>query len=315
MPSDQPTSPQKPRKPRDWHVYNEKLVQRGDLSFYLEFLDTWDAGLARANRGKVGNPFTYPDALFAVAWVLRFLFSIPYRTIEGLLGTLGTFAKFPVPGYTTIWRRCKTVDLEEWLPQRPTAGPVAIAIDASGLKVVNSGEWLRKKWGDETKTRRGWLKLHLSVNADTSEVLAHELTTEEVGDQATFVPLMQECLDKGIEVTRGLGDGIFDVKTIFNYLSKKHIAPGIRPRKNASRCSRGSPTRAEEVRYLQDYGYKRWRDSRQYQKRYAVERTYSVFKGRFGEATMALKWENQDHEVDGKLALLNWDLTRPLMPL
>ncbi|OLS14727.1 MAG: transposase, IS4 family protein [Promethearchaeota archaeon CR_4] len=136
-----------------------------------------------------------------------------------------------------------------------------------------------------------------------------------VGDQATFVPLVQECLDNGIEVTRGLGDGIFDMKTIFNYLSKNHIAPGIRPRKNASRCSRGSPSRAEEVRYLQDYGYKRWRDSRQDQKRYAVERTYSVFKGRFGEATMALKWENQDHEVDGKLALLNWDLTRPLMPL
>ena len=60
------------------------------------------------------------------------------------------------------------------------------------------------------------------------------------------------------------------------------------------------------MRDIHDYGYNWWRDSRQYHKRYAVERTYSVFKGRFGEATMVLKWENQDHEVDGKLAVLNW---------
>jgi hypothetical protein len=295
-------------------VYNEKLVQRGDISFYLEFLDTWDADLASANKNKVGNPFSYPDAIFAVAWVLRFLFSIPYRTLEGLFRALGKFAGFPAPSYSTICRRCKTIDLRQWLPQKPPTGVLTIAVDASGLKVVNSGEWLRKKWGDGTKTRRGWLKLHLSVNADTSEVLAHELTTEEVGDQTIFIPLVQECLDSGLEVARALGDGIFDVKRIFNFLSKNEIAPGIRPCKNASRASHGSATRAAEVRDLQDLGYERWRDSRQYYKRYGVERTYSTFKGRFGEATMALKWENQEHEVDGKLALLNWDLTRPLMP-
>ncbi|OLS14728.1 MAG: transposase DDE domain-containing protein [Promethearchaeota archaeon CR_4] len=120
-------------------------MQRGDISFYLEFLSTWDANLARANQAKVGTPFVYPDAIFAVACVLRFLFSIPYRSIEGVLRTLGTFAKFPAPCYTTIWRRCRTIHLEEWLPQRPTAGSVTIAVNASDLKVVNSGEWLRKK--------------------------------------------------------------------------------------------------------------------------------------------------------------------------
>ncbi len=67
-------------------------------------------------------------------------------------------------------------------PQKPVGGPLIIAIDALGLKEINSGEWLREKWGDGTKKRRGWIKLHLCVNADTGEVLAHDLTTEQVGD-------------------------------------------------------------------------------------------------------------------------------------
>ncbi len=307
-------APRKPRNPRNWKQINEKLVQRGDISFYLEFLDTWDADLARANKDKVGNSFTYPDALFVVATVLRFLFSTPYRTLEGLFRALGRLAGFPAPSYSTIYQRCKHIDLHDWLPQKPVTGSLDIAIDASGLKEVNHGEWLRKKWGDGTKKRRGWLKLHLCVNADTGEVLAHDLTTEQVGDQATFVPLVEACLDKGLKVNRALGDGIFDIKEIFNFLAKKKIAPGIRPRKNASRLSRGCPARAQEVRDLQDYGYDRWRDSRQYQKRYTVERDYSAYKERFGESTMALKWENQEREVTNKLALLNWDFTRPLLP-
>ncbi len=310
-----PRAPHKRRRCRDWQRINEKLVQRGDISFYLEFLDTWDADVARANNGKVGNPFTYPDALFVVATVLRFLFSTPYRALEGLFRALGRLAGFPAPSYPTIYQRCRGVDLHDWLPQKPMAGPVTLAIDASGLKMVNSGEWLRKKWEDGTKKRRGWIKLHLSVSADTGEVLAHDLTTEQVGDQATFIPLVKECLNGGIEVSRALGDGIFDIKEIFNFLAKKKIAPGIRPRKNASRLSRGSTARAEEVRYLQDHGYEQWRDSRQYQKRYSVERTFSTYKGRFGKSTMALKWANQEQEVNNKLALLNWDLARPLLPL
>ncbi len=157
---------------------------------------------------------------------------------------------FPDPSYSTFYRRCRDIDLREWLPQKPVVGPLTIAIDASGLKRVNSGELLCKNWGDGTKKHRGWLKLHLCVNAGTGEVFAHDLTTEQVGNQASFIPLVKECLGKGIEVSRALGDGIFDMKEIFKILAKKKIAPRIRPRKNASRLSHGSPARAEEVRYL-----------------------------------------------------------------
>ncbi len=35
---------------------------------------------------------------------------------------------------------------------------VIIAVDATGVKVTNRGEWMREKW----KVHRGWIKAHIS---------------------------------------------------------------------------------------------------------------------------------------------------------
>ncbi len=74
-----------------------------------------------------------------------------------------------------------------------------------------------------------------------------------------------------------------------------------------SRAGRGGPI-------LHDYGYEQWCDSRQYHKRYGVERDYSTYKSRSGEATMAVKRGNQEKAVNNKLDLLNWDLAPRLLP-
>ena len=236
-----PASQEIARRPRNWKTYNEHRVQRGQVDIYLESLEHWDDDLRSINAGKAGHPFTFPGALFFVACMLRFLFSISYRSLEGLLRSLARRVGFDVPCYTTIFRRCQQVDLREWLPQQKLSGPVTIAIDSSGSKVDNHGEWLRKKWGDNCKSRRGWVKLHVAVNAGTHEALAVVVTREDVGDQQEFVPLVQGCLDAGIKVERALGDRIFDCKDIHNFLARQRIQPGIPPRKNASRRSRGSP--------------------------------------------------------------------------
>ncbi len=111
--------------------------------------------IARAYQGKVGNPFAFTDALFMVATVFQFPFSSPYRMLEGLFLALGRLARFPTPSSPTIYRRCKDIDLHDWLPQKPVVGPVTLAVNASGLKMVSSSEQLRKKLGDGTKKYRG----------------------------------------------------------------------------------------------------------------------------------------------------------------
>jgi hypothetical protein len=50
-------------------------------------------------------------------------------------------------------------------------------VDSTGLKLCGPGEWLLEKHG--TRTRRSWRKLHLGVDADTGQIVATALTTND----------------------------------------------------------------------------------------------------------------------------------------
>ena len=52
--------------------------------------------------------------------------------------------------------------------------------DSTGLKLCGSGEWLLEKHG--TTARRSWRKLHIAVDADTGQIEAATLTTNDVDD-------------------------------------------------------------------------------------------------------------------------------------
>jgi hypothetical protein len=55
---------------------------------------------------------------------------------------------------------------------------VTIAVDSSGIKVSNRGEWIHKKW----KVKRGFIKVHIAVDTKTKQILAIEVTKEDVGE-------------------------------------------------------------------------------------------------------------------------------------
>ncbi|WP_415926492.1 transposase, partial [Neorhizobium phenanthreniclasticum] len=55
-------------------------------------------------------------------------------------------------------------------------GPVHVLIDSTGLKIYGAGQWLEEKHG--VKSRRSWRKLHLAVDADSGEIIAHSLTDQ-----------------------------------------------------------------------------------------------------------------------------------------
>lgn len=64
------------------------------------------------------------------------------------------------------------------------------AVDATGIKVDNRGEWIRQKW----KVRRGFVKMHLLVDTKTGMILALKVTDDSVGDSKMFVPLLEQAL-------------------------------------------------------------------------------------------------------------------------
>lgn len=62
--------------------------------------------------------------------------------------------------------------------------------DSTGIEFLGEGEWKTKKHGAER--RRQWRKVHLGIDADTMQIRAMVLTTNEVGD----LPVRAELLNQ-----------------------------------------------------------------------------------------------------------------------
>src|SRR5512136_1658905 len=140
---------------RDWRKYNESLVKRGELYLTLSFLENWDSDVEKINRGKLGRKFGSPWAFIEFLMLVHVVFGLPYRQIEGFLWKLSNFVPQIKPvDYTTIWRRGSKLDIKLADIISDSNESVVIAIDSSGIKVTNRGEWMRAKW----KIHRGWIK-------------------------------------------------------------------------------------------------------------------------------------------------------------
>ena len=70
-------------------------------------------------------------------------------------------------------------------------GTIRFAVDSTGLKQHNRGEWLRQKW----KVRRGFVKMHVLADVDTRKILAVRVTDDRTGDSPMFVPLLDDALE------------------------------------------------------------------------------------------------------------------------
>jgi len=162
---------------------------------------------------------------------------------------------------------------------------------------------MRKKW----KVHRGWIKVNISVNVKTKEIVGIKVTDETVSDGSNFISLVDQSLDclPGRKIETVIADGAFDRREVFDYLQRKHIQPVIKIRSNASTKARGSPSRAKAVKQLQDIGYQMWKQNYGYGRRWAVETIFSSVKRISGEYVSATKIENMLQEAELKFALYN----------
>jgi len=72
----------------DWCAVDERLIRRGELLLSLDFLNNYDYELSLLNDGKVGRPFKITYGYIVFLAVVRYLFSMPYRRIEGFTRAL-----------------------------------------------------------------------------------------------------------------------------------------------------------------------------------------------------------------------------------
>jgi len=287
---------------RNWKEYNEQLVQRGEILLDVESLKGWQEELQEMNLGKNGRPFRYPHSLILFLGTLRVVFSLPYRQLEGLARGLGKLISIPTPDYSTLSLRLPKLELD--LGYEPREGEeVVIAVDGTGIKVTNRGEWMRKK-------RKGYIKIHVAVDIKTKQAVSLEVTDDQTHDGEKLKSLVRKA-QKKVRIKKALGDGSYDSHDNFKFLAGAGISPGIKVREDSNPHCGG--VRGEVVRaYLRDPPA--WKKQVDYGQRWMVEAFFSGFKRLFGEVVHAKKFERMVKEIELKVWVYNLMLDLTVAP-
>jgi len=279
--------------------YNEAPVIRGEILLDLNLLYNREDERDQMNRDKKGGRYRYPHSLIEMQAFIRAYLRLPYRQLESLTHALLRWEpKLRVPDYTTTCRRVNTLDIN-LEPRLDPDERVTLAVDASGVKVADRGEWMHTKW----RKWRGFLKVHIAVDVKTKQIMALEVIDERTGDGRMLEPLVEHA-EMYCRVERVILDGAYDSRRSFSHLAGKGIDPGIRVRKSSSRRVRGCPVRKRVVEeYLQDP--EEWKSRVGYGRRWMAETAFSVFKEIFGEHVVARKYPNMVRGMLLKVSLYN----------
>jgi hypothetical protein len=287
-----------------WPSYNQSLVRRGEILFAYDFLDIWDKDIAKMNENKKGKKYKFPDSFILVIGHIRVYFHLPYRQTEGIIKATGKSLP-DHPSYSQICRRVNKLDISTKISDDGD-GNIIIAIDSTGIKVTNRGQWMQEKW--HIKKKKGYLKIHIAVNTKTKEILALEVTDEKVHDGKVMPRLIEHVLkindNRDFKIKSALGDGSYDSNENFKYLQTKRIMPGIKVRKNSIISSKNNKIRNREVE-CQTRDLLKWKKKRNYGWRWIAETVFSSIKRMFGEYTSATRFQNMVKEMILKVSLYN----------
>lgn len=285
---------------RNWREYNDALVQRGSLTLWIEesVLSQWHVN---ERKGKQGAPTRYSDWLIQMALVIREVFHLPLRALEGFLRSIVQLMGLEgvsVPDYTTICRRQKR--LQVTIPSVSRGEPVHIAIDSSGLKIYGEGEWHRKVHG--AGRRRSWRKLHIGVDCDTRQVVSCELTASFVTDDQVLEGLLEQLNDELLESVAA--DGAYDTRQCHQAISDRKASALIPPRGDAVEWAPDHP-RTAVVRAIRQQGRKEWKQASGYHRRSLAENAFFRLKTLFRDRLKNRSFEAQCTEAYCRIVALN----------
>ncbi len=290
-----------------WSTYNQSLVRRGEILIGFDVINNWDAELKEMNKDKVGEPFHYPNTFLLLLGYAKVYFHLPYRQTEGIAQGHAKGKVPSIPNYSTINRRVNRLDIKikDNKSKEFEDKYITIAIDSTGIKVTNGGQWMKDKWHIKNK---GYLKIHIAVDVKSKEILSMQVTDEHVHDSKALPELVENIIKSDSMATIGklFADGAYDGNDVFRYLADNGILPCIKVRKNAKvRWKKGSILRNLSV-ISQKKDLQKWKDSIvSYGQRWIVETVFSCLKRMFGEYVYSIRLKNMIQEMMLKASLYN----------
>src|SRR5271154_4669116 len=237
----------------NWPDYDAALVRRGALTVWStdEALAAW---LAPATGRRGGQPI-YSALAIETALTIRLVFHQPLRQTEGLLRSIADVldVDIAIPDHTTLSRR--GVGLTVLPRDIHRTEPLNLVVDSTGLKIYGEGEWLDAKHG--SRSRRRWRKLHLGIDAITHEIVAVELTPDDVGD-VSEIPELLDQIDA--DVASLTADGAYDGEAVYDAVAERHpqAAVIIPPRATAVPSQTTVTPRDKHLATIVEHGRISW---------------------------------------------------------
>ena len=293
----------------NWSVYNQSLVRRGEILIGFDVIDNWDKELKQMNKDKVGEPFHYPNTFLLLLGYAKVYFHLPYRQTEGIAQGHAKDKIPSIPDYTTISRRINQLNIkvEDAIitdKESTKDNYIIIAIDSTGIKVTNRGQWIRDRWN----IRKGYLKIHIAVDIKSKKIISMKVTDEHIHD-SKMLPKIVDAIAKSKHVTvdKIIADGAsYDSNAVFKCLADSGILPCIKVRKNAKLKKTNHFLRNLLVISKKKNGLQRWKDSVSYGQRWIAETVFSCIKRTFeGEYVYSVRQNNMIQEMVLKASLYN----------
>lgn len=206
----------------NWRDYNRSLIQTVWLS--EDAINKWDA-LPGTKRGR---PSTCSDDAILTALLIRFVFHLPLRALEGFLSSVISVMGLCLrtPSYSQICRRARRLGKDiQSLTKRTITG---LVIDSTGLKVYGEGEWKVRQHGHSK--RRTWRKHHLAICPHSNEILFVKLTDNKTSDHKIY-PQFVETAPKSVK--RTYADGAYNRQECYRANFNHGSSPTIPPQRNA----------------------------------------------------------------------------------
>jgi len=289
----------------NWPEYDAALVRRGSLTLWFteEAVAAWRAP-ATGERG--GQPI-YSATAIETGLALRLVFHQPLRQTEGLLRSIANVLELDIaiPDHTTLSRRGSGLTILPTVILPKTVGreePLHLLVDSTGLKIYGEGEWLDQKRA--IRSPRRWRKLHLGVDAGTHEIVAAELTPDDVGD-VSELPCLLDQIDA--EIASLTADGAYDGEVVYDAVANcdPDAEVIIPPRATAVANEITTTQRDRHIAMIEKHGRMGWQRRSGYNRRSLVETAVYRYKTIIGRRLQARTLPNQEIEAKIGCNVLN----------
>ena len=292
----------------NWASYNRALINRGNITIWFDPTTQWYA----QPQGRHGRNRTYSDTAIQCCLMIKSLFRLSLRMVIGFVQSLIQLSglSWTAPDYSTLCRRQKQIDIA--ISYQKSHEGLHLLVDSTGLKFLGEGEWKRKK--HQPEYRRQWRKLHIGIDANTMQIRAIQLTTNNVSDSQVFGDLLDQ-IPPDEQIDSIYTDGAYDTKQCRQVIADRQAHALIPPRKNAKPwkdTKTSSLERNELLRTVKYLGRMLWKKWSGYHRRSLVETKMHCIK-LLGDKLSARNFQSQFNEIHARVAVLNrfTELGRP----